>query len=87
MVGSLAGAAATGLADALAKLLIIKLEGNISPAVCPTLHGAALTALGDKDDGIRPIFVLYQLSEKIASYRVITVMTDLVRTAQLGYAT
>ena len=88
MLGPSVGAAATGLADTLTKLATIMLRSKITPAVCPTLYGAALTALRKKDGGIRPITVgnvLRRLAGKIVSHRVMSVMGALVGPAQLGY--
>lgn len=91
MVGPSVGDASTRLLESLANLLTILLEGRVTPAICPILYGASLTALRKKDaGGIRPIavgHVLRRLAGKIVNQRVMTAMGALVRPAQLGYGT
>ncbi|GAV04657.1 hypothetical protein RvY_14911 [Ramazzottius varieornatus] len=82
--------ASTELAESLALLITLMLEGKVPDDICPVLYGASLTALPKKDGGIRPIAVgntLRRLAGKIVSKQVMETMGVLVRPQQLGYGT
>ncbi|GAU90699.1 hypothetical protein RvY_03079 [Ramazzottius varieornatus] len=82
--------ASTELAEALACLMTLMLEGKVPDEICPVLYEASLTALLKKDAGIRPIAVgntLRRLAGKMMSKRIMEAMGVLVRPQQLGYGT
>ncbi|GAV08352.1 hypothetical protein RvY_18061-2 [Ramazzottius varieornatus] len=73
------------LAQALADLVGLMLDGKVPEDVCPALYGASLIALLKKTGGIRPIAV--GNTRKIVSKRVMEATGKLIRPQQLGYGT
>ncbi|GAU90643.1 hypothetical protein RvY_03032 [Ramazzottius varieornatus] len=90
LLGGLRDPMSLQLAQALADLVGLMLDGKVPEDVCPTLYGASLIALLKKTGGIRPIAVgntLRRLAGKIVSKRVMEATGKLIRHQQLGYGT
>ncbi|GAV00559.1 hypothetical protein RvY_11387-1 [Ramazzottius varieornatus] len=90
LLGGLRHPMSLQLAQALAALVGLMLDGKVPEDVCPALYGASLIALLKKTGRIRPIAVgntLRRLAGKIVSKRVMEATGNLVRPQQLGYGT
>ena len=90
MTGASAESGGPVLLSALTSLVNIILQGKVPRAVRPLFFGANLTALTEKDGGVRPIAVgctLRRLAAKTAGRCIMEAMGLLLAPCQLGYGT